>query len=65
MLLFIKELKFLLDSRKNKQIDKKGYGGIKTIRKQTLRAGYKDYPKENFENIVRLKEPLPKEAFFK
>ena len=61
----IRDIFFDIQKLQNKQIDKKGYGGIKTIRKLTLRAGYKDYPKENFENIVRLKEPLPKEAFFK
>lgn len=61
----IRDLFFDIQRLQNKQIDKKGYGGIKTIRKLTLRTGYKDYPKENFEGIIRLKEPLDKEEFFK
>lgn len=61
----IRDLFFDIQRLQNKQIDKKGYGGIKTIRKLTLRSGYKDYPKESFESIIRLKEPFNKEDFFK
>lgn len=61
----IRDIFFDVQRLQNKQIDRKGYGGIKTIYKATLRTGYRDYPKKEFENIVRLKEPLPKEEFYK
>lgn len=61
----IRDCFFDVQRLQNKQIDRKGYGGIKTIRKATLRTGYKGYPKKEFENIVRLKETLPKEEFYK
>lgn len=61
----IRDTFFSIQGLQNKQIDRRGYGGIKTVRKATLRSGYRDYPKKEFENIVRLKEPLPKEEFYK
>jgi len=61
----IRDIYFSIQSLQNKQIDKKGKGGIKTAYNLTLRSGYKGYPKKNFESIIRLQEPFNKENFYK
>ena len=47
-----------IQARQNKNIDNKFYGGIFTVKLMGSIDGYDDYPKESFEDIIRLKEPI-------
>lgn len=47
-----------IQAKQNKNIDNKIYGGIFTVKQNGSIDGYNDYPKESFEDIIRLKEPI-------
>lgn len=45
-----------LQELQNKNLNKKGYGGIYTVK--LIDSDAEDYPMEIFENIIQLKEPI-------
>lgn len=47
-----------IQSRQNKNIDNKTYGGFYSVQELESNNQYSDYPKEHFEKIIRLEKPI-------